>query len=293
MKIESLRSWKDFLASIQQQKFEQYSIKKERLGYSIYTQQQISQGSYLTLGKIVSVSRILSEKKTDLELADLLTKCITKTIHQQPKFSLQRIFSNIVQRLNNFLHLRGFITDVEDASLFVKTLSCVDKKQDQKLENDSNMDFIGCEQLKLQQQTHLAKLQILAQNNQWQHIQKHTNHPDSAFDWWMFPTTWESSSYKKKYQLTPDALKSLQQDDQFMQNFEEGVKLVAKSWGWDIDKKQKIVADDLKWVGYNIRLEKMIHSAYLFQKKDLLDSLKLFIAVNSIHLSDWVKPYLK
>ena len=78
-----------------------------------------------------------------------------------------------------------------------------------------------------------------------------------------------------------------------MQNFEEGVKLVAKSWGWDIDKKQKIVADDLKWVGYNIRLEKMIHSAYLFQKKDLLDSLKLFIAVNSIHLSDWVKPYLK
>lgn len=148
--------------------------------------------------------------------------------------------------------------------------------------------FVGTDALKLKQQKHLEKLKILAQQGRWDCLQKHTLEPDSGFDWWMFPTNWESSSYKKAYQLDDKSLRILEKDPEFMQSFKDGVSLVAKSWGWDIYNKAPFNDPDLKWVGYNIRLEKMIHSLYLFQEQELLASLKLFISSNKIELGKWV-----
>jgi len=148
--------------------------------------------------------------------------------------------------------------------------------------------------LKIKQKDHLSKLQTLADQGEWQALQEHTDHPDSAFDWWMFPIDRGSASFGQKYQLTKDDVEALKQDPEFIQSYRRGIILVAKSWGWDLENKLDVTNRRQHWTGYQVRLGKMIHSMRLFNQDDLLHNLINFIDQKGLHpsLESWIQKML-
>lgn len=155
--------------------------------------------------------------------------------------------------------------------------------------------YVGNKALKMKMQTHLAKLKVLAKQNQWQHIQKHTSHKDSAFDWWMFPTDRKSDGQGEKYKLTKEKIAVLKKDKKFMSTYREGVLLVASSWGFDLKNKGSLKETSTqKWVGYQVRLGKMLHSLKLFNEKDLHQALVRCIELKGIKptLQKWIQDLM-
>ncbi len=158
----------------------------------------------------------------------------------------------------------------------------------------SASQFIGIEGLKRQQREHLNRLQTLAQRGEWQHLQTHTTHPDSGFDWWMFPIDRPSAGYGNYYQVSLQDVVRLKQDPEFMRNYREGVVLVAKSWGWDLENRQDLTSNIQRWTDYQVRLGKMLHSLQLFDQFDLRGSLIYFIDHANIRLTldNWIQRLL-
>lgn len=145
------------------------------------------------------------------------------------------------------------------------------------------------------QKSHLAKLQILANAGQWQHIQRHTSHQDSGFDWWMFPIKRPSQGMGTRYTVNDEQIRKLKANPEFMKSYRDGVILVAKSWGWDLEKGIDITNDKQKWVSYNVRLGKMIDSLSLFDQQDLLRNLVHFIDQKGVRrsLDPWIQNLIK
>ena len=150
------------------------------------------------------------------------------------------------------------------------------------------------EALKNKQKNHLAKLQALANRGEWQALQEHTNHPDSSFDWWMFPINRESASFGRQYQLTNEDVEALKRDPAFIQNYRKGVILVAKSWGWDLENRRDLTNNKQHWTNYQVRLGKMVHSLKLFGQNDLLGNLVHFIEQKDLcpGLDKWIQRML-
>jgi hypothetical protein len=150
------------------------------------------------------------------------------------------------------------------------------------------------EALKLKQKNHLAKLQALAKSGDWRSLQEHTSHPDSGFDWWMFPIDRGSASFGAQYQLTKEDIEALKRDPQFMQSYRKGVILIAKSWGWDLENQRDVTNTNQHWTNYQVRLGKMIHSLKLFNQRDLLENLVHFIDQKKIRptLEGWIQKML-
>ncbi|HEX2582895.1 MAG TPA: hypothetical protein VHL30_02130 [Chlamydiales bacterium] len=146
------------------------------------------------------------------------------------------------------------------------------------------------EHLKAKQAEHLAKLQKLP----WRHLQTHTSHPDSGFDWWMFPIDRVSQGQGDKYQVNKAEIAALKKDPEFMQNYRTGVILVAKSWGWDLETGQDVTNEEQRWMGYQVRLGKMLHSLVLFDQNDLHQALVQCIDRAELRpsLLEWVQTYL-
>jgi hypothetical protein len=142
--------------------------------------------------------------------------------------------------------------------------------------------FIGIKELKKKQAEHLVKLQKLASEDAWEHLREHTLHPDSGFDWWMFPINRSSASYGDKYKLEQKDIIALKADPEFMDHYREGVKLVLLSWGWDASSDCLVENDKQRWTHYQIRLNKMLLSLSLFDEKELLVSAKKFSNVKGI-----------
>ena len=158
--------------------------------------------------------------------------------------------------------------------------------------SSSGSDFVGIKPLKKKQGTHLGKLLNFAKKNEWKHLQTHTMHPDSGFDWWMFPIDHSSSGYGTQYQLSHRDIETLKKDARFIKNYRKGVILVTKSWGWDLESNKDITNSLQYWTNYQVRLGKMAYSLTLFDQKDLLTSLRDFVQTKNIDLEAWIKPYL-
>lgn len=154
--------------------------------------------------------------------------------------------------------------------------------------------FVGIQALKRKQSMHLAKLKVLAQQGHWEHLQTHTGHPDSGFDWWMFPIDRPSLGQGSSYEVTKYDVEVLKGDSEFMNNYREGVIIIAKSWGWDLAHHRDISSEKQRWTGYQVRLGKMLHSLKLFGQKDLHDSLRRFVEENKLvdSLESWILQYL-
>lgn len=144
--------------------------------------------------------------------------------------------------------------------------------------------FVGIQALKEKQRAHLAKLQLLANQGQWQHLQTHTIHPDSGFDWWMFPIDKSSLGQGDLYKVSPNDIALLKLDPEFLQNYREGVCLVARSWGWDLKNRVDLTNHLQRWTGYGVRLYKMMASLRLLGQNDLLDSLQYFMDMKRIRI---------
>lgn len=136
--------------------------------------------------------------------------------------------------------------------------------------------FVGVENLKKKHANHLAKLQARASIGDWIVLQTHTGDPVSGFDWWMFPVNRSSFGQGEKYHLTQEAVAELKKDEAFMVNYCNGVKLVARSWGWDLENRSVVNDSKLSWQKWTIRLDKMIASTALFGETKLCDSLRVY-----------------
>jgi len=153
--------------------------------------------------------------------------------------------------------------------------------------------FVGVEALKKQQKDHLDKLTQFAQKGEWRHLQTHTEHRDSGFDWWMFPTD-RASSLGDRYQVNRADIEELKKDRQFMENYRAGVLLVAHSWGWDLVNRQDLTSRALHWSHWNVRLGKMLDSLRLFGQEDLRQALSYFVNLKGLRptLEPWIQQLL-
>ncbi len=160
----------------------------------------------------------------------------------------------------------------------------------------THQGFIGTQPLKIQQKTHLNQLRELANRGQWEHLQAHTHHPASGFDWWMFPTDRASHGYGNVYRVGFTEIRQLKQDQEFMNNYREGVILVAKSWGWDLEEvsSKQPLHPQQKWTGYQVRLGKMLHSLQLFGQDDLRAKLSQCLVRDGVQkdLEPWIQDMI-
>ncbi len=167
------------------------------------------------------------------------------------------------------------------------------KKSDVKPVRKSYPGFVGIKAFKAKQATELANLTRLANAGKWESLQTHSG---SGFDWWMFPLDFATAQHRE-YRVSASDIEELKEDEEFMASYRKGVILVARSWGWDIEKGEKIKDNPkLKWVGYQVRLGKMLNSLQLFGQKDLHDNLVKLIkaeGVSKILPSREWHPYLE
>jgi hypothetical protein len=60
--------------------------------------------------------------------------------------------------------------------------------------------------------------------------------------------------------------------------WKEGIRLAAKAWGWDVDEASRVPEppNGMRWTNWDVRLAKMIRSAWLFEESTTLASLQAF-----------------
>ena len=118
----------------------------------------------------------------------------------------------------------------------------------------------------------LRNLEILAVKGKWGKIRA------CHYDWWMFPINKASSAYGDLYAFSPDDLQALKADQAFLESYRRGVRLQARAWGWDIDKKSTVEPPGAgqTWKGYGIRLAKMADSLWLMGETELFESMQQF-----------------
>lgn len=162
------------------------------------------------------------------------------------------------------------------------------------LERAAPKDFVGVDALKSKHRDQLSKFRQLTAQGEYQHLQRHTLHPWSGSDWWLFPTDRDSKQYNGAYKLDKIALETLSKDKDFIKDYREGVKLVASSWGWDLENLTDQTDDHRKWVGYNVRLGKMLDSLKLFGQHDLHKNIVYFVKRHKIEssLDPWIQRLL-
>ncbi len=98
----------------------------------------------------------------------------------------------------------------------------------------------------------------------------------------MFPTDHPSQVYGDRFVINEEDVERLLANPVFMRNYREGVVLVAKSWGWDLETGISHKTPTREWTGYQVRLGKMIHSLTLLKQDDLKKSLINFLEEEEI-----------
>lgn len=132
----------------------------------------------------------------------------------------------------------------------------------------------------------LAQFKAWEANREWKEI--HQAH----YDWWMFPVSRPSSGYKLRFMVEKDSedLRALKNDKDFMDSYREGVALVVRAWGWDLEKGAPIANPDTAegqgWDGYGVRLAKMGSSSLLFGEQGQYEKLKKFYKVFCLPLQE-------
>jgi hypothetical protein len=139
------------------------------------------------------------------------------------------------------------------------------------MEHNRHREFVGLETIKEKQKWQLDLFKSWADKNQWREI--HAAH----YDWWMFPIDQESS-YGFAWTVYDGDVVELKQDDQYIQNYLQGVDLLATSWGWDLSARAYIVkpGPDQRWQNWPVRLYKCAKSLRLFEFQTQFESMKKY-----------------
>jgi hypothetical protein len=136
---------------------------------------------------------------------------------------------------------------------------------------NDNGEFVGLARIKERQAAQLEEFEAWAAKRDWNAFHEH------HYDWWMFPID-APSSYGFAWTVFDGEIADLKEDPQFISRFLRGVYLLARSWGWDIDKRDYIPDPDpgQAWANWPIRLYKMAKSVKLFGFTEVFDSLRQY-----------------
>jgi hypothetical protein len=143
-----------------------------------------------------------------------------------------------------------------------------------------------------QQKAQIEKFSTYAKKGDWSSF--HSDH----YDWWCFPINRPSRGYGEAYNFSSDELRFLRDDVSFMASYQEGVRLVARSWGWDVDAKTSLEnpSKNQTWRGYGVRLAKMAESLKLLGETELWESMREFavqkISLTNLSDASWVLQHL-
>jgi hypothetical protein len=135
---------------------------------------------------------------------------------------------------------------------------------------------------KKKQHEYLEKFRACESINDWDAV--HSDH----YDWWMFPIDdGRLDQFNLKSESDVDALVH---DPEWMGNFRESVRIVALSMGWDLhgnavcSSRRGVPFEVIKYHNKDVRLAKMIRSAWILGVEDVFESLQRFAHhINRIH----------
>lgn len=139
------------------------------------------------------------------------------------------------------------------------------------MKRNTHPEFVGLENIKEKQKWQLGLFRAWAANQQWREI--HAAH----YDWWMFPID-QQSSYGFAWTVYDGDVRELKKDDQYIQNYLQGVNLLATAWGWDLSAHTYIVNPhpDQRWQNWPVRLYKCAKSLKLFDFATQFESVKKY-----------------
>ena len=115
--------------------------------------------------------------------------------------------------------------------------------------------FKGIDAVKQKQKEQLTQFEAWAAQGRWGDF--HHNH----YDWWMFPVDEKTRSYGLAWTVYEGDIARLKQDADYIQNYMEGVRLLALSWGWDLARRitSPTPCRSKSWHKWPVRLYKSFH----------------------------------
>ena len=139
------------------------------------------------------------------------------------------------------------------------------------MDRNTHAEFVGLAKIKEKQKWQLDLFKAWAAKGQWSQI--HSSH----YDWWMFPID-EKSSYGFAWTVYDGDVLELKKDGQYMQDYLQGVDLLATSWGWDLSAQTYIdhPHPDQRWQNWPVRLYKCARSLKLFGFMAQFESMKKY-----------------
>ena len=91
-------------------------------------------------------------------------------------------------------------------------------------QRNTHSDFVGIPGLISKHDSQIRQFRRWARSKHWGEF--HHNH----YDWWAFPIA-DRSSHGTAYSVYNWEVDALKENNEFMSNFKDGLKLLAESWG--------------------------------------------------------------
>eukprot|EP00040_Diaphanoeca_grandis_P023886 m.130548 g.130548 ORF g.130548 m.130548 type:complete len:335 (+) comp29484_c0_seq2:266-1270(+) len=126
------------------------------------------------------------------------------------------------------------------------------------------------DRLQKKQKETLEEFRLFKASQRWGRL--HQSH----FDWWMFPI---DDGSRRSFNVTSEAHVSiLSSNHEFMQNYLEGVTIMAEAWGWDLRVRRWIPhrTQGQGWSNWDVRLAKVCRSLWLFKRVSELESMQQY-----------------
>lgn len=133
---------------------------------------------------------------------------------------------------------------------------------------------VNVEKIKDKQSVTLSAFRRSADANDWDQINS------AHFDWWMFPI--DDGRLKEFNLKSEEDVKSLRDDETWLERYRESIRLVARALGWDVklsrpcDDESSPRWEEIPYNNKDVRLAKMIRSAWLMEDYELFESLQSF-----------------
>ena len=150
---------------------------------------------------------------------------------------------------NDIVYISGSWDDWKTKSLMINYLTNIqDFCEKEKI-------FIGLDTIKKKNSEQVKEFRTYAKYKDY-HLFHNTH-----YDWWTFPIE-KKSKFGFGYSIDLIDAKILKQDKIYMDNYLEGVKLLALAWGWDIENQKLFEKrqSTQKWSFWPIRLYKATRS---------------------------------
>lgn len=137
------------------------------------------------------------------------------------------------------------------------------------MKKNEHEEFVGLANLVTKNGEQVKRFIQWAEQKDWRAF--HINH----YDWWLFPID-QPSRLGFAYTVYENEIQNLKLNPQFIENLKLGTKLLLLSWGWNLEKEERIANPDPNqtWQNWPIRLYKCAQCLALFGLEKELHSVK-------------------